>query len=80
MKNDNNNMKKTIIGNESIEKEMIGFNEDYFKKEYQSEIFNNKIHHKLNDNTIHSKIISRELNYIDYSSENALKFLKVVKY
>ena len=57
----------------------MDFNEIHFKKAHQWEIRNDKICTKLDSNEIYNKTLNGELNYEDYSSKNAEKFLRLLK-
>ena len=42
-----------------LEEELIRFNRTHFQKAYEMKVYQDKIHRKLQDNTIRDKILNR---------------------
>ena len=57
----------------------MNYNQNHFKQAHQSEIHNDRIYAKLDNNKIRDKILNSQLMHDQCDNENVFGFLKLLK-
>jgi len=77
--NENDQIIRTIIDKENIEKTIKEFNEKHFQKAHQSIAYKDKIYAELDRDDIRNKILRGQLEREQCSSEEVWEFLRLLK-
>ena len=78
MKDSNGNL-KTLLDRESIEAEILQYNNSYFQQAKSSNTYKNKIYKKLNNGIIKRRIIVGTLRRSECDYHEVYEFLKLLK-
>ena len=77
--NENGNIIEIYLYRETIEKEIISYNKQHYKKVLEMKTFNNKIYQKLQDNNTRDKILAGNMRVEDYNNNKVFEFLSLLK-
>ena len=58
---------------------IIEYNKSHFQKAYQTEVYQDKIYTKLQDDNVRDRILKGELDRSESDSQNIYDFLKLLK-
>ena len=79
VKNENEVITKTYLDRKTIERKLMKFNENHYKKVMSTEAYKDKIYPKLQEDETRNKILNGTLKENECDSKEAYEFLKLLK-